>query len=137
MITMHTMWRGALMAACVCTLAGTARAQDLRGTVEGVVLSADGDRPIADARVGVFGFGGHVASDSLGRFQLAGVAFGSQRLEVRAIGFQPTAQALTVVPGETTRLEVRLKPAVVNLPELVVSSVGRNSSRPRRRSASA
>ena len=122
MITIHTIWRGALMAACACTLGGAASAQDLRGTVEGVVLSAEGDRPIAEARVGLFGFGGHVASDSLGRFELIGVAYGGQRLEVRAIGFQPTAHAVTVVPGETTRLEVRLKPAVVNLPELVVSS---------------
>ena len=122
MITKQAMWRGALMAACVCTTAGTASAQDLRGTVEGVVLSADGARPIAEARVGVFGGGGQVASDSLGRFQLAGVAFGSQRLEVRAIGFHPTAQALTVVPGGTTRLEIRLKQAIVSLPELVVSS---------------
>ncbi len=122
MITMHTMWRVALVAACACTLGGTASAQDLRGTVEGVVLSADGARPIAEARVGVYGLGGHVASDSLGRFELMGVAFGSQRLEVRAIGFQPTAHAVTVVPGETTRIEIRLKPAVVNLPELVVSS---------------
>ncbi len=121
MITMHTMWRGALVAACACALRGTASAQDLRGTVEGLVLSAEGGRPIGEARVGLFGLGAHVASDSLGRFELGGVAYGSQRLEVRAIGYQPTAHAVTVVPGETTRLEVRLKPAVVNLPELVVS----------------
>jgi iron complex outermembrane recepter protein len=114
--------RGALMATCACTMATAARAQDLSGSVEGVVVSADGGRPIADATVGIFGLGRHVTSDSAGRFLLGGVRFGSQRLEVRAIGYQPSAHAVTVVPGGITRLEVRLKPAVVNLPEVVVSS---------------
>ena len=86
------------------------------------MLSADGGRPIADATVGIFGLGRHVTSDSAGRFQLAGVTFGSQRVEVRAIGYQPSAHAVTVVPGEIARVELRLKPAVVNLPEVVVSS---------------
>jgi len=114
--------RGAFLAACACMAAAGARAQDLRGTVEGVVLSADGGGPVADALVGIFGLGPHVASDSAGRFVLAGVRFGSQRLEVRALGYQPSAQAVTVVPGEVTRVEIRLRGAVVSLPEVVVSS---------------
>src|ERR671919_1498833 len=104
--------RGALMAACACTIASAVRAQDLSGSVEGVVVSTDGGRPIADAAVGIFGLGRHVATDSAGRFLLGGVRFGSQRVEIRAIGYQPTAHAVTVVPGESVRLEVRLKPAV-------------------------
>jgi iron complex outermembrane receptor protein len=110
------------MAACACTIASAVRAQDLSGSVEGVVVSTDGGRPIADAAVGIFGLGRHVTTDSAGRFLLGGVRFGSQRVEVRAIGYQPTAHAVTVVPGEIARLELRLKPAVVNLPEVVVSS---------------
>ena len=110
------------MATCACTMATAARAQDLSGSVEGVVLSTDGRRPIADATVGILGLGRHVTSDSAGRFLLSGVRFGGQRVEVRAIGYQPTAHVVTVVPGEIARLEVRLKPAVVNLPEVVVSS---------------
>ena len=72
--------------------------------------------------VGIFGGGQHVSSDSAGRFRLTEVRFGSQRVEVRAIGYQPSAHAVTVVPGEVTRIELRLKPAVVNLPEVVVST---------------
>jgi outer membrane receptor protein involved in Fe transport len=99
-----------------------AEAQDLRGTVEGTVVRTDDRRPVPDALVGIFGVGQHVTTDSAGRFQLAGVRFGSQRIEVRAIGYQPSAHAVTVVPGEVTRVEFRLRPAVVNLPEVVVSS---------------
>ena len=122
MICRHAILRGALLAMCACVAATAARAQDLSGGVEGVVLSEDGDRPIPDAVVGIFGLGRPVTSDSAGRFVLSGVKFGSQRVEVRAIGYQPTAHAVTVVPGEVARLELRLKPAVVNLPEVIVSS---------------
>ena len=122
MIGRHASLRGALLAACACATATAARAQDLSGSVEGVVLSADGNRPIPGALVGIFGLGRRATSDSAGRFLLPGVKFGSQRLEVRATGYQPTAQALTVVPGEVARVELRLHPAVVNLPEVVVSS---------------
>jgi iron complex outermembrane recepter protein len=122
MISSRAVLRGAFLATCACAMATAVRAQDLRGRVEGVVVSTDGGRPIADAAVGIFGLGRHVATDSAGRFMLGGVRFGSQRVEVRAMGYQPAAHAVTVVPGETARLEVRLKPAVVNLPEVVVSS---------------
>ena len=122
MITSRTLRRGLLLGACVCSVGSGLRAQDLRGTVEGVVLSEDGGRPVASALVSLSGLGRHVSSDSAGRFVLTEVRFGTQRLEVRAIGYQPSAHAVTVVPGEVARVEFRLKPAVVNLPEVVVSS---------------
>ena len=122
MISSRAFLRGGFLATCACAMAPAVRAQDLSGSVEGVVVSTDGGRPVADATVGIFGLGRRLATDSTGRFLLGGVRFGSQRVEVRAIGYQPAAHAVTVVPGETARLEVRLKPAVVNLPEVVVSS---------------
>jgi iron complex outermembrane receptor protein len=122
MISSCPLWRGVFLAACACTAAAGAQAQDLRGSVEGTVVSADGGGPVAGAMVGVFGQGPHVTSDSAGRFLLEGVRFGSQRLEVRAVGYQPSAHAVTVVPDEVTRVELSLEPAVVNLPEVVVSS---------------
>ena len=122
MIDSRALRRGVLLAACACAVGSGVEAQDLRGTVEGVVLSQESDRPVADAMVGIFGGGQHVSSDSAGRFRLTEVRFGSQQVEVRAIGYQPSAHAVTVVPGEVTRIELRLKPAVVNLPEVVVST---------------
>src|SRR5688572_1336048 len=122
MIDSRALRRGFLLAACACAVGSGVEAQDLRGTVEGVLLSQESDRPVADAMVGIFGGGQHVSSDSAGRFRLTEVRFGSQQVEVRAIGYQPSAHAVTVVPGEVTRIELRLKPAVVNLPEVVVST---------------
>jgi iron complex outermembrane receptor protein len=122
MISRRALRRGVLLAAGACAMASGVWAQDLRGTVEGVVVSSEGAEPIADAMVGIFGMGRHVTTDSAGRFTLSEVKFGSQRVEVRAIGYQPSAHAVTVVPGDVTRVELRLQPAVVNLPEVVVSS---------------
>jgi iron complex outermembrane receptor protein len=122
MIDGRALRRGFLLAACACAVGSGVEAQDLRGTVEGVLLSQESDRPVADAMVGIFGGGQHVSSDSAGRFRLTEVRFGSQQVEVRAIGYQPSAHAVTVMPGEVTRIELRLKPAVVNLPEVVVST---------------
>jgi outer membrane receptor protein involved in Fe transport len=122
MISNRALRRGLVLAACACAAASGLQAQDLRGTVEGVILSQDGGRPVPDAMVGIFGLRRHVGTDSAGRFVLTDVPFGSQRVEVRAIGYQPSVHAVTVVPDAVTRVELRLRPAVVNLPEVVVST---------------
>jgi len=100
--------------------ATAARAQE-GSTVQGVVLSLDG-APISDASVGVPSLSRYVTSDSAGRFRLVGLWMGSHLLEARALGYQPGRQSVTVVPGDTARLEFRLKPAAVTLPEMVVST---------------
>ena len=123
MISSRPLGRGLVLAACACTAAAVvASAQDLRGSVEGTVVDAGAGTPVEGASVGIFGQGPRVTSDSLGRFLLERVKFGDQRVEVRALGYQPSAHAVIVVPGGVTRVEVQLRPAVVNLPEVVVSS---------------
>jgi iron complex outermembrane recepter protein len=64
----------------------------------------------------------YVATDSAGRFRLAAMRFGRQLVEARAIGYQPIWRSVTIVPGDSTTLEFRLEPAVVTLPEVVVST---------------
>ncbi len=100
--------------------AGAARAQE-GSTVGGVILSVKGT-PIGDASVGISSLARYTTSDSAGRFSLAGVRLGSYLVEVRAIGYQPERQSITVVPGDSAVLEFRLKPAAVTLPEMVVST---------------
>jgi outer membrane receptor protein involved in Fe transport len=99
-----------------------ASAQDLRGTVAGVVLDQDGGRPLAEAWVGIPALGRAASSDAYGRFRLADVRFGSQVLEARAVGFRPMRIAVTVVPGDSAWVELRLQAAAVALPEVVVST---------------
>jgi outer membrane receptor protein involved in Fe transport len=72
--------------------------------------------------VGIPSLARYVTSDSAGRFNITGVRLGSHLVEARAIGYQPARQSITVIPGDSARLEFRLKPAAVTLPDMVVST---------------
>jgi iron complex outermembrane recepter protein len=101
---------------------GTLPGQQPRGTVAGVVVNAADGQPIPDASVGIPALGRYVTSDPAGRFRMADVVFGSQLIEARALGFKPVRQVVTVIPGDSVSLELRLAAAAVTLPEVVVSS---------------
>jgi iron complex outermembrane receptor protein len=122
MSSRHAVLCGALLSLSLSVAPAVAGAQDLRGTISGVVLNFADGRPISDATVGIPALGRFVTSDAAGRFRLADVRFGGQLLEARALGFRPVRQAVTVVPGDSLTLELRLKPAAVSLPEVVVST---------------
>jgi hypothetical protein len=51
MIRSRALRRAVLLAACACAGGSALQAQDLRGTVEGVVRSEDGGQPVANAMV--------------------------------------------------------------------------------------
>jgi hypothetical protein len=114
--------RGALLAACACAAALPAAAQSGRETIAGVVLSTEDGRPLADVTVGVAALGRFTTSDSSGRFRLGDIPFGTRLVEARAIGFRPVWRTVTLIPGDTATLELRLAPAAVTLPEVVVST---------------
>jgi outer membrane receptor protein involved in Fe transport len=97
-------------------------AQDLQGTVGGVVLNAEDGTPLGDASIGIPAVGRYTTSDARGQFRLPGVPYGSQVIEARALGFRPLSQSVTIVPGDSAHVEFRLKAAVVTLPEVVVST---------------
>jgi iron complex outermembrane recepter protein len=123
-------FRGLTGAAAALVLAGlalastapAAAAQSVRGTVEGTVTDARLDTPIAGATVGTGLPGQAVATDSAGRYRLTGIDMGAQRIEIRAVGYRPVWRTVTVVIGEVARADVRLEPAAVTLPEVVVST---------------
>jgi outer membrane receptor protein involved in Fe transport len=110
------------LALCTSTAASSAVAQDLRGAVAGLVLSAADGTPLPEASVGIPAEGRYVSSDAAGRFRLAGVRYGGQLVEARAVGFRPERHLVTVVPGDSVTVEFRLRPAAVTLPEVVVST---------------
>jgi iron complex outermembrane receptor protein len=121
MIYRHTVRCGVLALLSAGAASGVARAQDLRGTVGGVVLSTDG-APLAEASVGIPTLRRWVTSDSVGQFRLAGVQFGNHLVEARALGYRAAWQSVTVIPGDSATLQFRLKPAAITLPEVVVST---------------
>jgi iron complex outermembrane receptor protein len=117
----RVLW-GAVLILCGSTGPALLSAQESRETVVGTVRNHDDGRPVPDATVGVPALGRFTTADSAGRFRLGGVGFGSLLVEARAIGFRPVWYSVTVVPGDSATLELRLRPAAVTLPDVVVST---------------
>lgn len=92
--------------------AGTAAAQGF-GTVAGVVRSSAG-APVADAMVLLAGR--RELTDTAGRFVHRQVPAGEHRLAVQRVGFRPGSRVLTVLAGDTTRVEIALTEVPIQLP---------------------
>lgn len=107
---------------CAGTAVSPLPAQQGSGAIAGVVRSAADGQPVAEATVGIAAVGRSTSTDSAGRFRLAGLSFGGHLVEVRAIGFQPVWRTVTLLPGDSLLLEIRVRPAAVTLPDVVVST---------------
>jgi hypothetical protein len=80
-----------------------------RGTAQlgGTVRNKDG-RPIKGARLRVADSGVEATTDDAGRFVISDAPGGTQRLEVRAIGYYPEERAIDLVAGRPTSVHVTL-----------------------------
>jgi hypothetical protein len=83
------------------------------GELSGTVHNKKG-QPIAGARLRVGDSGMEAATDAEGRFRLTGAPGGTQRVEVRALGYYPEAQTVDLVAG---------RPAAVRLTMATLRSV--------------
>ena len=81
------------------------------GTIAGIVVDAVTGTPLMDTNVSVGGI--HTASDYDGRFRVADVAAGPQRVTVhRNVGdYQPAAAVAQVVEGQTAEAQIAMQPA--------------------------
>jgi hypothetical protein len=80
-----------------------------RGTAQlgGTVRNKEG-RPIKDARLRVADSGVEATTDDEGRFLLSEAPGGTQRLEVRAIGYYPEERAVDLVAGRAAAVHLTL-----------------------------
>lgn len=68
------------------------------GRLTGIVVNADGGRPLAGATVAITN-GPQVRADDRGHFTVQGVPTGTRMLEVRAVGYSPVLLPVDVVDG--------------------------------------
>jgi TonB-linked SusC/RagA family outer membrane protein len=84
-------------AAAATAVAATAVAQPAaQRVVSGTVVTQAGQRPLADAQVGIEGTTLGASTDASGHFRIANVPGDTARLTVRHIGYQPTAMTVRV-----------------------------------------
>ena len=99
------------------------------GTIQGKILDAQTDESLIGVSVLVEGTGTGAATDFDGNFVIGGLATGTYTLNISYVGYQPhTQQGVQVADGQTTTLEIRLKPEDLQLEEVeVVAKANRES----------
>jgi iron complex outermembrane receptor protein len=109
-------------------LAAPARAQTpLRAVLRGTVETDDGG-PVAQATARLIELHREAVTTSGGAFALDRLPPGTYTLVVRAVGFRPHTERVSVTAGETTTLRVRLAVAPLELAPLIVTgTVGERS----------
>lgn len=78
-----------------------------RAVVRGRVTTLD-RRPLANAIVRVIGSGSQVRTNAEGNFSIADAGAGTQTIEARAIGYQPTRLATRLADGTPSTINLRL-----------------------------
>lgn len=119
-------------AALVGMVAAPAVAQQT-GTIQGVVTSSSGGRPLAGAEVFLAGRGltavaaaGRIRAltDEAGQYTLTNVPAGQTQVRARLVGYSQILAQVAVLAGQTTDLNFELNRSVIQLDEIVVSGAG-------------
>jgi TonB-linked SusC/RagA family outer membrane protein len=102
---------------------GAARVAAAQGSIAGRVVT-EGNMPLGDVRVLVVTTAAFATTDGDGRFTLKGVPAGTFDIQALHLGFQSQKKTVTVVAGATTTADIVMKPAVVQLQEVVTTATG-------------
>jgi iron complex outermembrane receptor protein len=92
------------------------------GTLRGTVVNQATSGPVAGAIVSLRETRYRTQTNEDGVFVLSGIPRGEFSVTAAAIGLAPYAARITISPGQTTELEIRMAPTAVNLRELVVTA---------------
>jgi len=81
----------------------------LRGTgrVTGTILG-NGGQPLANARVALWESGQEARTDDIGRFVLDSLPTGSYSLDIRAVGYEPRREAVTLLEQSTATVAIAM-----------------------------
>lgn len=115
------------LAALTVLLTSTAAAQS--GTIQGRIVDSTGSAVIG-AAVTIEQVTLRAVSDARGRYTLSSVPTGSRTVRVRAIGYLPASQTVTVSVGQTVALDFTLGRSAVELApiQVVVGSRARHTA---------
>ena len=114
---------GLAVTAMLLCMATPGRAQDA-GTISGVVTDAGSRAPIPSAQVQIVGTTRGATTGDDGRFRIAGVRPGTYQVRVLRLGYQASAQPVTVTSGGTNELQFGLSQAAVSLEQVITTATG-------------
>lgn len=118
-----------ILLAILTLFAATSVAQaQATGRIVGRV-SAESGRPVAGASVMIVGLNRGAIADTAGRFTIAEVPVGAQRVTARLIGYESKTLAVTVVGGQAATLNFLMTSAPAQLNPIVVVGYGTEERR--------
>ncbi|TVP54719.1 MAG: TonB-dependent receptor [Gemmatimonadales bacterium] len=86
------------------------------GRITGQVIDLESGQPLPGAQILVDGSGSGILAGVSGRFQLDAVPAGTRVLRVQYLGYRPAQlESVEVRAGETTRIEIRLERAAIEV----------------------
>ncbi|MFL5563067.1 MAG: SusC/RagA family TonB-linked outer membrane protein [Gemmatimonadaceae bacterium] len=123
MARQHRQFLAVAFALAAAVMPARAFAQQ-NGTVTGTVTDQERQAPIPEAQVVVVGttLGGR--TNAQGVYTIAGVPQGSIQLRVLRIGFQSVTRPVTVVAGQSTRVDFTVAPSAVILDQVITTATG-------------
>lgn len=106
-------------------LPGTLLAQGT-GTVEGTVIDAASQRPMANVQVSIQGTGATVGAltNAQGTFRIPNVALGQQTVRARLIGYAATTATVQVTAGAIARVAIQIRQSAIELSAVVTTGTG-------------
>lgn len=121
---------GALFGALSLFLTLPASAQAQTGSVVGRVVDARTMAPVAAAQVVVVGTQLGGLTDAEGNYRIVNVQPGTRQVRVISIGYSAATQEVTVLAGQTARVDFGLSVSAVALDEIIVTgTAGRQDRR--------
>jgi len=109
---------------------GALQAQSVGGAIEGTVRSAADSLPVRQATVQITGSPLGVLTGEQGSFRIVRIEPGTYTLRFSAPGYEQTSHPDVVVnDGESVRVDLYIRPTVINVPGLVVTA-SRSRERP-------
>lgn len=110
-----------------CLLAVSPAASQQSGTITGLVSDAVSGQHLESASVKLDGAPQGVLTNADGRYTMVGVAAGSHTLTFEIIGYETLMAEVEVVAGETLERNAELTGGVIDVQELVVTGVARET----------
>ncbi len=106
-----------------------AGAQQPTGTIRGTVRNSGTNLPLGSAQLSVAGSRLGTMSREDGSFVITSVPAGSQTVQAHLIGYAAASKTVTVVAGQTVRVDLVLNQAAVSLDEVVVTGTAGQARR--------
>lgn len=122
MVPRHLALRALSGGIIATAVAQPASAQPRHGALGGTLRSEDTHAPVPNAIIEIASLRLRTMSDSLGRYQLPGLAPGEVRVELRALGFHPVVAVVLIRIDTLSRLDLAMRPTpmpVVDVAERV------------------